>query len=181
MINDLNSFFQTLFPLLIAASVAAPAGLLAATNPLVHQQVAYAAGPAVSYAAAPAVAYAAAPAVTYAHHQVQVPLTKTIHYENKPVVTGYQTTILKPSITTQAFATPIFGQTVVAAPAPAPVAVEAPATVVVSGDLRQCSPVGVYILPGYPENFPTISTNPCKPTFPGFPGQLPAFLAFPGQ
>ncbi|CAL8133822.1 unnamed protein product [Orchesella dallaii] len=29
---------------------------------------------------------------------VQVPLTKTIHYENRPVVTGYQTSVIKPAI-----------------------------------------------------------------------------------
>ncbi|ODN03472.1 hypothetical protein Ocin01_03197, partial [Orchesella cincta] len=29
---------------------------------------------------------------------VQVPLTKTVHYENRPVVTGYQTSVIKPAI-----------------------------------------------------------------------------------
>lgn len=60
--------------------------------------VAYAAAPAVvkTYAAAP-VAYAAAPAVAYAAPAVAAvktvavaaPITKTVHYENRPVVTGY--------------------------------------------------------------------------------------------
>ncbi len=104
----------------------APGGQLAAINPLVH-------GHGLAYAAGPALSYAHAPAVAYAHQQVQVqvPLTKTIHYESKPVVTGYQTTILKPSIATHAFATPVLAQpALVAAPAPAPVVVEAPAAVV---------------------------------------------------
>jgi hypothetical protein len=44
-------------------------------------------------------------AVTYTSgsllaHQVQVPLTQTVHYENRPVVTGYQTSVIKPAIAT---------------------------------------------------------------------------------
>jgi len=66
-------------------------------------------------AIAPAATYtvAAAPAV------VSVPLQKTVHYENRPVVTGYSTSIIKPAIATQTFAAPA---PVVSFAQPAPVA-----------------------------------------------------------
>jgi len=43
----------------------------------------------------------AAPGVTFLAAQpglINVPLTRTIHYQNTPVVTGYQQTILKPAL-----------------------------------------------------------------------------------
>lgn len=63
---------QTLLPLLAAAAMAAP-GVLLASNP--------------------GAITLTAPALQY-----QVPLTQTVHYENRPVVTGYQTTVVKPAI-----------------------------------------------------------------------------------
>jgi hypothetical protein len=88
--------------LLVASAVAAPGGI--------HRQafeLGYGAGAPV-YAAAPQVVhqtYAAAPQVvhqTYAVQpavaQVSVPITKHVHYETKPVVTGYSSTIIKPAI-----------------------------------------------------------------------------------
>jgi len=78
--------------------------------------------------AAPGFAYTAvAPAVA----QVQVPITKTVHYETKPVVTGYSTSIIKPAVPD--LVTPGFAPFSVAAVAPAQFAhvpAPAPATIV---------------------------------------------------
>jgi len=123
-----------LLPLLAAACVAVPAGL--------HPSLVHAA-PAISYAAAPATISYAAPAVAYTAH-VHQPITKTVHYESKPVVTGYQTSIIKPAIATHTVASPVFTAPVAVQPAPvvvaepAPVAVPAPAPVAV-----QPAPVAV--------------------------------------
>lgn len=110
-----------LLPLLAAACIAVPAGHHAVHH--LPQTVAYNAAPAVAYhhSAPAAVAYTA---------QVQVPITKTVHYESRPVVTGYQTSIIKPAIATHTVAAPVFAQpAVVAAPAPVVVA-EQPAVAV---------------------------------------------------
>lgn len=48
---------------------------------------------AVALAAPGAHVYLQQPALTY-----QVPLTQTVHYENRPVVAGYQTTVVKPAL-----------------------------------------------------------------------------------
>jgi len=78
-----------LLPLLAAAVVAAPGGI--ALNALPVQTI-------------------------QTVQQYQVPLQQTVHYESRPVVTGYSSTILKPSIVQQTVAQPLLAQQVVSAP-----------------------------------------------------------------
>jgi hypothetical protein len=104
--TPINMNSLVFLPLLVAAVIAAPGGvhhqlpastsLIGAPAPAVVAApvVAAAPVPAVTYAAAPAVTYAAAPAVAH----VSVPVTKTVHYETKPVITGYSQQIIKPAI-----------------------------------------------------------------------------------
>jgi len=124
-----------LLPLLfvaVAYSAPAPGGLLTATNPLVQPHYA------VQAAVAP---------VAYTQYVQQVPLTKTIHYETKPVVTGYQTTILKPAIAgfNAPVVQPVVSAPAIVAPAPAaPVVVEQqPAVEVVEQPAPAPAPVAV--------------------------------------
>ncbi|KAF0312807.1 hypothetical protein FJT64_016521 [Amphibalanus amphitrite] len=65
----------------------------------------------VAYAAAPAVAYSAP---TVVRQEVEIPVTKTVHYADEQVVTGHTTNIIKPAIAAPAIAAPrtLVGKTV---------------------------------------------------------------------
>jgi hypothetical protein len=116
-----------LLPLLAAAVVAAPGGIALNALPVQHIQTV---------------------------QQVQVPLQQTVHYESRPVVTGYSSTILKPSIVQQTVAQPLLAQQVV------------------SGlNLRQFEP------PAFPPLEPPMglpNNTADYPQFPGIPTQPPA-------
>ena len=64
----------------------------------------------VSYAA-PAIAYSAP---TVVRQEVEIPVTKTVHYADEQVVTGHTTNIIKPAIAAPAIAAPrtLIGKTV---------------------------------------------------------------------
>jgi len=114
--------------------------------------------------------YAAAPAVA----TVQVPVTKTVHYETKPVVTGYSTSIIKPAIAQTLAAAPVLQQ-VVAQPAVVQQVAQPVAVAPVAGT-RQ--------IPSIP-NFPSFPPPPGNGSsdnpggLPGFP-PLPDFPQLPG-
>jgi hypothetical protein len=136
-----------LLPLLAAACVAAPGGIF--RSDLINGgfvQTGLPVGGAITYSAVQPVVQQV---------QVQVPVTKTVHYETKPVVTGYSTSIIKPAIATGFAAAPV----------------------AVQGELRQLPP-----LPSFP-GFPPTNGTADAPAFPSLPGadspQFPALPSFP--
>lgn len=118
------------------------------------------------------VQYSAVHQPTIQQVQVQVPVTKTVHYETKPVVTGYSTSIIKPAIP-HGFAAAVPLPQVAAAP------------VLVQG--RQLPPLPSFPIIPQPN---ATADNPAFPSFPNLPQfpnpnatadapQFPTILGFP--
>jgi len=154
-----------LLPFLAVACLAAPApaGIHHTHGPHTPAATVLAAAPAPAVvAAAPAAtvfAAAPAPALTYTAH-VQVPVTKTVHYDVRNVVTGYTSQIIKPAIA---------AHTVPALAVPAAVAVPAPAAPVVVAEQQ---PVVVE----QPAPAPAPAPAPV-PVAPAAPAPAPAAVA----
>jgi len=132
-----------ILPLLAAACLAAPA-----PGNLVQSGVIGLGGLTLAQPQLTQLTYSA-PAVAH----VQVPLTKTVHYETKPVVTGYSTSIIKPAIASGVVAAPALAyapqqqvlvqeqKAIVAQPAQ--VAVQAPAQDAVVVEARSAAPIAL--------------------------------------